>query len=253
MRKAFPIVVLVLTLFPLLVVALLSLKTGDPETPSWSLEWYQKAFQDIRFREALTNSLVLSVLTALPATFLAFLLAVATWNSNRRTLVVILILLWGIIPPAVQGVMFATVINVSGWYALDYPIYVLSMVLGVLPYCTLIVLATLATFDQNLIAAGRDLGVDDRVILRKVVLPLSIPGLMNSTVLAFLLAVNEYAKTFFLSGSDTYISEMMVGKLRSGADPSIYAAGGLNILLAGFFIVVFYVGDKFLNRGRSMV
>ena len=242
------IVTLLVVLLPLVVVLVSSFMTSSAQDVSAvSLNWYTEAFTNKRFTEALQHSSLLALLTSICATPLAFFLAIFYWESKKRIIILLFILLWGIIPPEVQAIAFSSIVNLGEVFALDWVVHIVSITLGVLPYCALLMIATLNTFDPNVILAAQDLGATNSVAIRKIVLPLALPGLISCLVLAFLLGLNEYAKTYYLSGSTEYISELMIGKLRSGADPTIYAAGGLNILLALVFIAIFKISQRFLH------
>lgn len=55
--------------------------------------------------------------------------------------------------------------------------------------------------DQNLLSAGRTLGMSERTIFFKVMVPNSIPSVMAGTVLAFARALGEFGATIMLAGN----------------------------------------------------
>lgn len=55
--------------------------------------------------------------------------------------------------------------------------------------------------DQNLIYAGQTLGMSDRQIFWKVLMPTARPGILSGTVLAFARAIGEYGATSMLAGN----------------------------------------------------
>lgn len=85
--------------------------------------------------------------------------------------------------------------------------------------------------DVNLIHAGRTLGMSERAIFWKVIMPAARPGIASGTVLAFARAMGEYGATSMLAGN-------ILGKTRtvSVAIASETAAG--NYETAGFWVVV---------------
>ena len=85
--------------------------------------------------------------------------------------------------------------------------------------------------DVNLVYAGRTLGMSERRIFWKVVMPTAAPGIASGTVLAFARAMGEYGATSMLAGN-------ILGKTRtvSVAIASETAAG--NFAAAGFWVVV---------------
>lgn len=88
--------------------------------------------------------------------------------------------------------------------------------------------------DVNLIHAGRTLGMSERAVFWKVVMPAAGPGIASGTVLAFARAIGEYGATSMLAGN-------ILGKTRtvSVAIASETAAG--NYGAAGFWVAVILI------------
>jgi putative spermidine/putrescine transport system permease protein len=60
--------------------------------------------------------------------------------------------------------------------------------------------SVIETIDNNLEEAASSLGADHWRILRHVVLPLSLPGILAGTMLCFVLSMNAYATPVLLGG-----------------------------------------------------
>ena len=88
--------------------------------------------------------------------------------------------------------------------------------------------------DVNLRYAGQTLGMSEREIFWKVIMPAARPGIASGTVLAFARAIGEYGATSMLAGN-------ILGKTRtiSVAIASETAAG--NYGTAGFWVAVILV------------
>ena len=88
--------------------------------------------------------------------------------------------------------------------------------------------------DVNVIYAGRTLGMSERKIFWKVVVPVAAPGLASGTVLAFARAIGEYGATSMLAGN-------ILGKTRtvSVAIASEVAAGNWDT--AAFWVCVIVI------------
>ena len=89
-----------------------------------------------------------------------------------------------------------------------------------------------AAFEQ--VDVGQTLGMSDRKIFWKVIVPAAGPGIASGTVLAFARAIGEYGATSMLAGN-------ILGKTRtvSVAIASETAAGNYDV--AGFWVVVIVV------------
>ena len=88
--------------------------------------------------------------------------------------------------------------------------------------------------DVNIIYAGRTLGMTERRIFWKVIVPVAGPGLASGTVLAFARAIGEYGATSMLAGN-------ILGKTRtvSVAIASEVASGNWDT--AAFWVCVIVI------------
>lgn len=55
--------------------------------------------------------------------------------------------------------------------------------------------------DENLVYAGRTLGLSERVIFWKIIFPNCLPGIIGGTILAFARALGEFGATIMLAGN----------------------------------------------------
>ncbi len=85
----------------------------------------------------------------------------------------------------------------------------LGMVYNFLPFMILAIYTVLAKLDKALIAASYDLGANRVQTFFKIVLPLSIPGIVTGITLVFLPAVSTFVIPKFLGGGNF----MLIGNL----------------------------------------
>ncbi len=111
-----------------------------------------------------------------------------------------------------------------------------------------------AAFEQvdiSLIYAGRTLGMSERRIFWKVVVPIAMPGLASGTVLTFARAIGEYGATSMLAGN-------ILGKTRTISVSIATEVSAGNYSVAGFWVCViiavafFMVSAINLASGRHM-
>jgi putrescine transport system permease protein len=86
---------------------------------------------------------------------------------------------------------------------------VLGMVYSYLPFMILPLYGALSRLDESLIEAAADLGARPAAILRRVVLPLSLPGIAAGSLLVFIPAVGEFVIPDLLGGPRT----LMIGRV----------------------------------------
>ena len=86
---------------------------------------------------------------------------------------------------------------------------ILGMVYNYLPYMIRPLYTVIAKLDPRLIEAAQDLGCDNVQTFRRVILPLSVPGIVSGLTLVFVPAVSTFYITQQLGGTDN----MMIGDI----------------------------------------
>ena len=113
---------------------------------------------------------------------------------------------------------------------------VLGMVYNYLPYMILPLYATLVKLDGRLIEAAEDLGCKPWQTFGKVVLPLSVPGILSGITMVFVPAVSTFYISQKLGGTDTVLIGDLIERLfKQGDNPNLGAALSL-VLMALVFV-----------------
>ncbi|MDU2598352.1 MULTISPECIES: ABC transporter permease [Anaerococcus] len=86
---------------------------------------------------------------------------------------------------------------------------VLGMVYEFLPFMVIQIYNALKKVDKNLIDAALDLGADRKTIFRKVIFPLSLPGVYTGVIMVFIPAISTFVVSNLLGGQKVY----MIGNL----------------------------------------
>ena len=86
---------------------------------------------------------------------------------------------------------------------------VLGMVYNYLPFMILPIYSVIVKLDHSLLEAARDLGADSVGVFRKVILPLSLPGVLSGVTMVFVPSVSTFAISRLLGGG----TQMMLGDL----------------------------------------
>ena len=113
---------------------------------------------------------------------------------------------------------------------------ILGMVYNYLPYMILPLYATLVKLDGRLIEAAEDLGCTPVQTFSKVILPLSVPGILSGVTMVFVPAVSTFYISQKLGGTDTVLIGDLIERLfKQGDNPNLGAALSL-VLMALVFI-----------------
>lgn len=198
------------------------------------------------------SPLWISLKTGAAATVIAFFLGVfcarqtMKLKSGAKGIVDGILTLPLVLPPTVAGFLLLMLFSVKrpfGAFLLEnFDIKIVQTWKGCVIAAAVISFPLMyrnarAAFEQvdvNLIYAGRTLGMSERRIFWKVIIPAAAPGIASGTVLAFARAIGEYGATSMLAGN-------ILGKTRtvSVAIASETAAG--NFGTAAFWVCVIVV------------
>ncbi len=113
---------------------------------------------------------------------------------------------------------------------------VLGMVYNYLPYMILPLYAIIVKIDSRLIEAAQDLGCNGVQVFTKVVLPLSVPGILSGMTMVFVPAVSTFYISQKLGDADTIlIGDIIERQFKQGNNPNLGAALSL-VLMALVFV-----------------
>ena len=101
-----------------------------------------------------------------------------------------------------SNIAYFTMINTQG-------AVVLGMVYNYLPFMILPIYSVIEKMDNSLVEAARDLGAGPARVFRKVILPLSLPGVLSGVTMVFVPSVSTFAISRLLGGG----TQMMLGDL----------------------------------------
>ena len=112
---------------------------------------------------------------------------------------------------------------------------VLGMVYNYLPYMILPLYSTIVKIDHRLIEAAEDLGCNGVQTFRRVVLPLSVPGILSGMTMVFVPAVSTfYISQKMGSSSTVLIGDVIERQFKQGNNPNLGAALSIVLMLLVF-------------------
>ena len=112
---------------------------------------------------------------------------------------------------------------------------ILGMVYNYLPYMILPLYSIIVKIDHRLIEAAEDLGCTPSKVFTKVILPLSMPGILTGITMVFVPAVSTFYISQKLGGTDTVlIGDVIERQFKQGNNPNLGAALSLVLMLLVF-------------------
>ena len=112
---------------------------------------------------------------------------------------------------------------------------ILGMVYNYLPYMILPLYAIIVKIDNRLIEAAEDLGCNSVQVFGRVILPLSMPGILSGITMVFVPAVSTFYISQKLGGTDTVlIGDVIERQFKQGNNANLGAALSLLLMILVF-------------------
>lgn len=110
---------------------------------------------------------------------------------------------------------------------------VLGMVYNYIPYMILPLYSVLTKIDTSVIEAAQDLGADDRKVFLKVIIPLSMPGIISGVTMVFVPAVSTFIISKMLGGGGNLLIGDLIDMqfLGSAYNPNLGSAVSLVLMV----------------------
>lgn len=245
-------IVAVWLLAPLVVVVVISFSSApflQFPPPGFSLRWYVQLFST----PAWTNSLLVSVQIMVPAALFATLLGTAASYALVRGRVpgARLVMACLMLPIVVPGMITAAAL--FGVYrGLGLNGTLTGLIIGhtvlCLPYVVATVTSALRVQDARLEEAAATLGAPPWSTFRHVTLPLVLPAVLSSLLVAMILTFDELIVSLFVSSARVRpVAVQMWSNLLGDFDPTIAAIASVCFLLA----LLVLLADLALRAGKS--
>ena len=250
---------------PIGIIALFSFSAGRSASSlqGFSGKWYAKALGNPFVMDALWTSVKVAFASALLATLVGTMAALALTGIKGRVRAVfdLLVQIAIMIPGIVIGI--ATLIALVSVFDLVNPLIEpatglkLSMGLGSLiaahglftmSLVVLLVRGRMEMLDRALIEASGDLGAPPLATFRQVTLPLIAPAILAGFLLAFTFSFDDFIIAFFVAGSETTLPIYIFSSIRRGVTPEINAIGTM-VMAASLAVLI--VAQVILRRGRA--
>ena len=115
---------------------------------------------------------------------------------------------------------------------------VLGMVYNYLPYMIMPLYTVIMKIDKNLIEAAEDLGCNGANVFKRLILPLSVPGIISGFTMVFVPAVSTfYISQKLGSSGTTLIGDVIESQFKTAYNPNLGAALSL-VLMVMIFVCI---------------
>ena len=187
---------------------------------NWNLQNYLRLFQNSMYPTVLFRSLAIAASVMVCALLLGYPLAyyLSFHAAKRKDLLyqLVIIPLWA--SYLVRGYAWKTILGTDGVlngllrflhitnHPLEFLLYspfavVLTLTHIYTPFAFLPIYASLEHVPRNLIEASHDLGATPWTTFRRVILPLSLPGILAGATFAFVLTFGDFLAPLLVGGN----------------------------------------------------
>lgn len=223
---------------PLLIMVLFSFNESKSTAnfTGFSLKWYRELFSSGSSMEALKNTLILAILSAVIATVLGTMAAVYIYyvrNKAWRGTVNLVTNIPMMNPEIVTGVslmlLFVFIGRLIGaTNSLSFFTLLIAHVTFNLPYVILNVLPKLNQTDPHLAEAAQDLGSTPVRAFFSIVLPSIMPGIASGFLMSFTLSLDDFVISYYTTGSDFQTLPLKIFAMtKKTVKPDMYAISSL--------------------------
>src|SRR5690554_4355494 len=263
-RIAYPYLlwILIFTIIPLLLVLYFAFTTGDSQnfnTFNLSLENFKKFFTPI-YLKVLLKSINLALVSTILCLVIGYPLAYIISREkpkNRNTMILMFIIpMWmnfllrtyAWLTLLGRNGLVNTVLARLGLPVLDLMFndkaVMLGMVYNFLPFMVLPIYSVLTKIDKRLLEASEDLGADVATTFKRVIFPLSIPGVITGITMVFVPAMSTFVISSLLGGNKAnLIGNLIEQQFRWTGD--WHFGSSMSIILMIFILITMALTSKF--------
>jgi len=127
---------------------------------------------------------------------------------------------------------------------------ILGMVYNFLPFMVLPVYNVLSKIDGDVIYAARDLGANSIQTFTKIILPLSVPGIISGITMVFVPSLTTFVISDLLGGSKILlIGNVIEQEFKQGSNWNV--GSGLSLVLMIFIIASMALIAKYDKEGEG--
>ncbi|MCR3761288.1 ABC transporter permease [Clostridium felsineum] len=252
---------IIFIVIPIFLIVYFSLISSDQ---SFTINNYKKLFNST-YMLVFFNSIKLALISTIICFFLGY--PIAYIISKASTKIRNILMLFLIIPMWMNFLLrtyawmsilgkngiLSTIISFLGFKPLDIlytdAAVILGMVYNFLPFMIIPIYTVLIKIDKDVLKAASDLGANRFVIFKRIIFPLSIPGVMSGVTMVFMPAVSTFVISKLLGGGQF----MLIGNLIESQFTTVgdwYFGSAISILMMIIILISMTVLSKFDKKSN---
>ena len=255
LRKIYVGLIFVFLYAPIITLIVLSFNASKSRAKwgGFTFKWYMELFQNEAIMQALSNTILLAILSSVIATIIGTIAAIAINKMNRtgRTFWMGVTNIPMLNAEIVTGISLMLLFITIGM-RFGFMTILLSHITFNIPYVILSVMPRLKQLNPSTYEAALDLGAPPLKAFFKVVLPDLAPGIFSGLLMAFTMSLDDFIITHFTKGPgvDT-LSTKIYSEVRKGIKPEMYALSTL--IFVSVLILLFLVNRTPKDKSKNIV
>lgn len=253
------LLVLIALYFPIFYLVFYSFNVGGTMNSfeGFTLDHYFAVFEDTRLIGIVMNTFLIALLSALIATIIGTLGAIAIHfapKKHQQNLLLSFNSVLMVSPDVIIGASFLIVFTLIG-FKLGFISVLMSHIAFNIPIVVLMVLPKLQEMNPNTLIAAKDLGATELQVMQSVVVPQILPGILAGFFMAFTFSMDDFAVTFFVTGNGfSTLAVEIYSRARTGVSLEINALSTMMFLFSGILVFIYYWLQRHgsrLEKGRE--
>ena len=234
---------------PILLLILYSFNEGRSVAVwgGWSTKWYASVFSNQQLLDAAWITLKVAFLSASIATILGTMAALALARHGRfagRTLFSGMVYAPLVMPEVITGLslllLFVSINVDRGFWTI-----VLAHITFTMCFVAVVVQSRLVSFDRSIEEAALDLGCTPFMTFFRITLPLILPAVISSWMLAFTLSLDDLVISSFTTGPGATTLPMKIySDVRLGVKPEINAVCSMMVAVVTVTVIIASIMTK---------
>ena len=253
-KKVYIALIFIFVPAPLITLLVLSFNKSKTRAKwgGFTLQWYTSLFENDAILQALWNTLVIALLSALVATLIGTIACIAMQGMKKKYRSILM----GItnIPmlnaESVTGISLM-LLFISFGVKFGFMTILLAHITFNIPYVILSVMPRMKQLNPSTYEAALDLGASHMQAFFKVVFPDLLPGILSGFLMAFTMSLDDFIITHFTKGPgiDT-LSTKIYTEVKKGIKPEMYSLSTIIFVTVLILLLLVNYTPKADNKNK---
>ncbi|OZG63491.1 ABC transporter, permease protein [Bifidobacterium lemurum] len=217
----------------------------------WSLENFRTAMFETNFFVNLKNSVIVTFVAIIVSVFFAFLAcaSLTLYRFRGRRTIMVMILAMQMIPGTAMLIPQFIVFNQFGLLN-KYIGLILAYIATVLPFSIWNMRGFFLSIPKDIFESARVEGASEWQILRRITFPLVAPGVVSTSVFAFITAWNDYLMAYtFMKDQTKYTLPVWLSSFSTPAGTDFGGQMAASVLFSLPVVVFFMIVQRNIAKG----